>query len=172
MPECEYCLLAEKGDKIFEDEKVFAVMSPRKAAAGHVLVIPKEHFAILEQVPDFTIGKLFSLANKISTKIFESLNSHGTNIIVENGISAGQKVPHLSINVIPRSENDGMGFAWESEEISEDDMSTAELQLKEHTGDIGGFEKGEKKELKIERKEETLDLDDDNYLIRQLRRIP
>ena len=172
MVECEHCVLAEKGDKVFEDDKVFAVMSPRQASKGHVLVVPKEHFTILEQVPDFMVGRLFVVANKISTTIFEMLRVYGTNIVVENGSAAGQRVAHFSINVIPRSENDGLGFEWEAKTLSDDEMSTVELQLKEHANNVGGFEKQEKKKLSLDKKEGKLISGDDSYLIKQLRRIP
>src|SRR3989338_3155345 len=112
MGDCAYCDLAEKGDKLFEDDNAIAAMSPEPASRGHALVMPKEHFTILEQVPDFIAGRLFALANKISTAMFETLRVSGTNIIIENGSAAGQKIAHLSINIIPRSENDGLGFNW------------------------------------------------------------
>ncbi len=173
MAECDFCSLAEKGEKIYEDDKSVAIASPMPASKGHVLVIPKEHFTILEQIPDFIAGHLFVLANKISTVMFETMRVHGTNVIIENGSAAGQKFAHFSINVIPRSENDGLGFSWTPKKLSDEEMSSAELQLKEHTKNVGGFEKEENKPIMLdETKTTVLPVTENDYLLRQLRRIP
>ena len=164
--------MAEKGEKLFEDDKAAVVPSKNPASRGHVLVMPKEHFTILEQIPDFLAGHLFSIANKASTAIFETLRVNGTNIIIENGIAAGQKIAHFSINVIPRSENDGIGFIWQPIQVSDDEMSSAELQLKEHTKNVGAFQKEEKKVIEVNDREEVMPGDEEDYLLRQLRRIP
>ncbi len=164
--------MAEKGEKLFEDEKVAVVPSRNPASRGHALVIPKEHFTIMEQIPDFLAGHLFSIANKVSTSILETLRTHGTNIIIENGIAAGQKIAHFSINVIPRSENDGIGFIWQPMQVSDEELSGIELQLKEHTKNIGVFQKEEKKVMEVSGKEDVIPANDEDYLLRQMRRIP
>lgn len=172
MAECEHCEMALKGERLFEDEKVAVVPSNRPASRGHALVIPKEHFTILEQIPDFLAGHLFSIANKVSTSIFETMRVHGTNIIIENGIAAGQKIAHFAINIIPRSENDGIGFVWQPMQVSDEEMSSAELQLKEHTKNLGLFQKEEKKLLEVSGKEDVIPANEEDYLLRQMRRIP
>ena len=171
MTECDYCKLIETGNVIYDDNKVVVALAPTPASLGHVIIIPKEHFTILEQMPDFIAGHMFSVANKVSTAIFETLRVHGTNIIIENGVSAGQRIAHFAINVIPRSENDGLGFNWMPKHLSDDDMSTAELQLKEHTKNVGVFEP-EKKAIKFDETQETIPSNDEDYTLRQLRRIP
>ncbi|MBI2664357.1 HIT family protein [Candidatus Woesearchaeota archaeon] len=172
MAKCDYCEIAESGTHIYEDDRVVVALSPEPASLGHVLVLPKDHLTILEQVPDFLAGHLFSVANAVSTSIFETLRVHGTNIIIENGLAAGQKIAHFAINIIPRSENDGMGFNWAPKRLSEDDLSTIELQLKEQTRNIGGFQKNEKKPLTINDEDKTLDSSEGDYMMRQLDRLP
>ncbi len=164
--------MAEKGEKLLEDDKAAVVPSRNPASRGHALVIPKEHFTIMEQIPDFLAGHLFSIANRVSTSMFEMLRVHGTNIIIENGIAAGQKIAHFSINVIPRSENDGIGFIWQPMQVSDEELSGIELQLKEHTKNIGVFQKEEKKVMEVNDREELMPADDEDYLLRQLRRLP
>ena len=177
MADCDYCSIAEKGDLIFEDDKLVVALSPTPASLGHVIIIPKEHITILEQIPDFLAGHLFSTANKISTSIFETMRVHGTNVIIENGISAGQRVAHFAINIIPRSENDGIGFNWQPKKLDEEEMSTIELKLKEQAKNIGNFETGEKKETIPEEHAATKapatdeDEEDDSFS-KQLERIP
>ncbi|MAG15866.1 hypothetical protein CMO88_02290 [Candidatus Woesearchaeota archaeon] len=169
---CDYCEIVEKGEKLFEDDKLVVALSPVPASLGHVLVIPKEHFTILEQIPDFIAGHLFNVTNTVSTSVFETLRVHGINIIIENGISAGQRIAHFAINIVPRSENDGLGFNWTPKKFDDEEMSTVELQLKEQTDTIGGFEKEEKKALTVDDAHETIPTNEDDYMLKQLNRLP
>lgn len=176
MSQCPFCeAVAGKADEcIYEDERAYAVLSPAPAAPGHIFVFPKKHYNIIEQVPDYEVGHLFNVANKLSTAVFEGLKVQGTNIILQNGIAAGQSVQHICVHIIPRRENDNIALQWKPKQLSEEEMSTVELQLKTEAKNIGAFEKEAKKEaIKLdEKKEEKLLGGEANYLIKQLRRIP
>ena len=176
------CILCEavkgktKLKQVYEDEKIKAVLHPAPAAKGHLLVFPKQHYQIIEQIPDYEIGDIFKKVNKLSVAVFEGVKSAGTNIIIQNGVSAEQKIPHLCVNIIPRTENDGLNFQWQPRQLNQEEMSTVELQVKKETENIGGFEKEEKKEpIKLEKKSEKIEEkpgEEENYLIKQLGRIP
>ncbi len=145
---CLVCQIIENkipSKKIYEDDLVMAVLDVNGANPGHCFVIPKNHYSIIEQVPDIEIGKLFQVSNKISTAIFESLGAQGTNIFVANGIPAGQTIAHFTINIIPRKENDGINLQWQAKQLSEEEMSTVEIKLKDQAKNIGDFEQEEKK---------------------------
>ena len=158
--------------KIYEDELAMAVLDVNGANPGHCFVMPKNHYPIIEQVPDIEIGRLFQVSNKISSAIFESLSAQGTNIFVANGIPAGQTVAHFTINVIPRKENDGINLQWQPKQLSEEEMSTVELKLKEQTKNIGHFEKEEKKARIQQPKQIQLSEDEEEYFTKQMRRLP
>jgi histidine triad (HIT) family protein len=158
--------------KIYEDELVLAVLDVNGANPGHCFVMPKNHYPIIEQVPDMEIGKLFQVSNKISSAIFEALGAQGTNIFVANGIPAGQTVAHFMINVIPRKENDEINLQWQPKQLSEEEMSTVELKLKEQTKNIGYFEKEEKKPRIHAAKPAALSEEEEEYFTRQMRRLP
>lgn len=172
MNDCQFCELNESEDKIYEDEKVVAVLLRKAANPGEVLLVPKEHYPIVEQVPDYVVAHMGILSNKISMAIFESMKVQGTNIIISNGIAAGQSIPHFSIRIIPRLINDGLNLTWKPKQLTEEEMSTIELMLKEQTKDIGAFEKEKKEPEKVERETEKLSKEKEDYLIRQLTRIP
>src|SRR3990167_4153033 len=158
--------------KIYEDELSVAVLDINGANPGHCFIMPKNHYPIIEQVPDSEIARLFQVSNKVSSAIFESLGAQGTNIFVANGIPAGQTVAHFTINVIPRKENDGINLQWQPKQLSEEEMSTVELKLKEQTKNIGHFEKGEKKARVRAPKPVILSEEEEEYFSRQLRRLP
>ena len=140
------------------------------------VVFPKKHYQIVEQIPDYEFGHLMNVVNKISTAVFEGAGAQGTNIIIQNGLAAGQQIPHVSVHIIPRRENDNLVLQWDTKQLPEEEMSTVELQLKEETKNIGAFQKAPKAEpVKLEKKPEKVEpelSDQENYLIKQLRRIP
>ena len=171
---CNFCEIINKkkdAKRIFEDEKALAILSPNPCCAGHILLMPKEHFSIIEQVPDYLIAHLSKITNKISIAIFEVLQAKGTNILMHNGVAAGQKTNHFMIHIIPRKENDGLDFQWQPKQLNEEQMSTIELNLKEAAKGIGDFEKEEKKPVMLDKEIEKIDKEE-NYLIKQLNRIP
>lgn len=169
---CEICDLIKNKEKIvYEDKDIVAMLHPRPASQGHIILTTKQHFAIIEHCPNDVVGNLFNIANKISTAVFEGLQAHGTNIIIQNGVAAGQTAPHFIINIIPRRENDGLNFQWQPRQMKDEDLATAEVQLKEKAKDIGIEEKAPAPvEIKEEKTEEIEG--EENYLIKQLNRIP
>ena len=174
MAECKICVMSEKGElkKIYEDAKVIVALAPEPVSDGHVLVMPKKHYPIIEQIPDYDIAYMFDIANKISISLFEALQVQGTNIFVENGIAAGQKYSHFMIHIIPRMPNDGINLEWAPKQLTEEEMSTIELKVKEQIGVVGNFEEEKKEAVKVDKERETMTSDEENYLIKSLRKIP
>jgi len=175
----ESCLLCQiisnkvPSYKVYEDNQALAVLDVNGATPGHCFVMPKNHYPIIEQVPDNELGNLFTVSNKISGAIFDGLKVQGTNIYVANGIPAGQSVAHFMINVIPRKENDGVNLQWKPKQLSEEEISTVELKLKDQIKDtsVGKIEKTEKPVQETPKPEPIVD-DEDDYYMKQLRRIP
>ncbi|MBI2564812.1 HIT family protein [Candidatus Woesearchaeota archaeon] len=168
MIECNICgLIKEKKGLVYKSDKVIALMHPKPASPGHIIVLPKKHHAILEDIPDFVMPELFSVANKFSIIAFQLLQSQGTNIMIQNGVAAGQKSSHCMIHVIPRKKNDGLQLLWEPKQASPEEINDAEEKLLEQTKLIGFFEE-EKQEKVIEKKEEETE----DYLEKELERLP
>ncbi|MBS3142349.1 HIT family protein [Candidatus Woesearchaeota archaeon] len=162
MTDCKLCSL-EEYLKLIEHEEITYAQPHKPAIPGHVLMIPKQHVAIIEQIPDEEFGKMMVQANKVSMALFESLQAQGTNIIIQNGISAGQKDPHVCVHVIPRREEDGLNFLWVPKTLNEEEMSTIELRIKENlTVQL------KPKEVEPPKPEKVTD----DYLLKQLHRIP
>ena len=176
---CLVCQIVEgnvPSKRVFEDDSLLAVLDVNGANPGHCFIMPKEHYPIIEQVPDKEIGKIFNVANRISSAVFETLQAQGTNIFVANGIPAGQTVAHFMVNVIPRFEKDGINLQWQPRQLDEEEMSTVELKLKEQAKSIGSFQAEGKKENAHEEhfaKSPAADEDEeDDYFSRQMKRIP
>jgi histidine triad (HIT) family protein len=169
---CEICeqIKSRKG-LLYEDSEIVAMLATKPTSVGHVYVVPKKHVSILEQVPDSVIGNMFTKANKISMASFESLGVQGTNLLIQNGLPAGQHHSHCILHVIPRRENDGINLMWQPKQLTEEEMSTAEIQIKENTSQVGIFEQKKEKPIEMEKPKE-IDDEDEDYRIKQLDRLP
>jgi len=112
MSDCLFCKIADKemkGDVVYEDEAVMALLDINPRAPGHVFVIPKKHYQDLLAVPDEEMGKIFSAVKKIGEKIKEKTRADALTIGINNGRVSGQEIDHLHIHIIPRFKGDGGG---------------------------------------------------------------
>lgn len=103
--DCIFCKLANgvfDTNTLYEDEDFRVIFDASPATQGHVLIIPKEHYANIFELPDAIAAKAFVLAKKIAGVIKEVTGCDGVNILQNNGESAGQTVFHLHVHVIPR----------------------------------------------------------------------
>ncbi|MBN2457546.1 HIT domain-containing protein [Candidatus Woesearchaeota archaeon] len=172
MAHCEYCEIINgqrKAVKIYEDDKVLALLADKPAALGHMIMLPKNHYPIIEQVPDYIVSHIFAVANKLSISAFEGMNALGTNILVNNGVAAGQTSSHFMVHIIPRKEGDNINLSWPAKQLGEEQLSTIMMQIKEHTEGIGEFEKEKQEPIKIER-DKTIAIED--FKVKCLDRIP
>jgi histidine triad (HIT) family protein len=106
---CIFCKIINKeipSNEIYSDDKVFVILDINPANEGHCLILPKQHFQILPQIPDELIGYLSITAKKTSRVLLKAIGVKGTTIFIANGAIAGQKAPHFMIHVIPRKHND------------------------------------------------------------------
>lgn len=114
QPNCIFCkILAGELEtaQIFEDESTLAFLDHRPVFPGHVLLIPKNHYETLSDLPQKLIAPLFHNAQLLSRAVEQGLDAHGTFVGLNNRVS--QSVPHLHVHVVPRRFKDGLrGFFW------------------------------------------------------------
>lgn len=121
---CIFCKIAN-GDipsaTLYEDEEFRVILDLGPASKGHALILPKEHYPNLYELPDELAGKAILLAKKMAVKMTKALDCDGFNVVQNNGESAGQTVFHFHMHLIPRYKNDQAGFGWNVGELSEAD---------------------------------------------------
>lgn len=130
--QCIFCHITNgrvPSKKIYEDDNCVAVLDINPLAPGHVLLLPKEHYVILPQIPDELIGHLGFVARGLSQALLRGLQAEGTNVFIANGGVAGQRAQHVLIHVIPRNANDGVDFSLPAGKISDDDRQKVFLGL-------------------------------------------
>ena len=136
--------------KVYEDNHCLAVLEINPAAPGHILLLPKEHHAIMPQIPEEEIGHLFMAAKHLSHALLRGLKCGGVNLFVANGAVAGQKFQHFVIHIIPRKEGDGIKLELPQREIPEDILSKINEVVQNRFNELMGIKK---EVVKVETKE-------------------
>ena len=111
--QCIFCHII-KGEvqsrKIYEDDNCLAILDINPANPGHILLLPKEHNAIMPQIQDDILIYLAKITKDLSAICLKAFKAEGTNIFIANGLAAGQKAQHFMIHIIPRKTNDNLNF--------------------------------------------------------------
>lgn len=92
---------------LYEDEKFKVILDVGPATRGHALILPKDHYANLYELPEETAAEVIKLAKKMMARMTDKLKCDGFNIVQNNGEAAGQTVNHFHMHLIPRYKNDG-----------------------------------------------------------------
>lgn len=108
--DCIFCKIVNGGiesEKIYETDNVISFLDINPRTPGHTLVIPKEHVEVLTELKDEIACEIFKVTKKVEEMLKESLDPDAFTIGINDGRAAGQEIPHLHINVLPRFEGDG-----------------------------------------------------------------
>jgi histidine triad (HIT) family protein len=112
--DCIFCKVVNKelaATVVFEDELTAAFLDHRPLFHGHCLLVPKQHFETLSDLPSRLIKPLFENAQILARAVEAAMKAQGTFVAMNNRVS--QSVPHLHIHVVPRRKGDGLkGFFW------------------------------------------------------------
>lgn len=96
--------------KVYEDNECLAVLDINPATPGHMLLMPKEHYTVMFQVPEQALGHIFVIAKGLSQAGLKAFQGKGNTIFAANGVAAGQRAPHFMLHIIPRSQGDNAGL--------------------------------------------------------------
>lgn len=129
---CIFCRIAN-GDipskTIFEDEEFRVILDLAPAARGHALILPKQHYADLFELPEDLAGKVFHLAKKMAERIREKMDCDGFNLVQNNGGIAGQTVFHFHLHLIPRYQDDKQQIGWKAGKMSEEELEAVRSRI-------------------------------------------
>ena len=120
--DCVFCKIV-KGElpaaKVYEDSQIVAFLDIAPVNKGHTLVVPKEHYENIYDLPEELLKRIASLSKKLSTAIKEATSADGITIHQSNGKAAGQVIMHFHIHIMPRYENDSVGLTWKHKKYGE-----------------------------------------------------
>lgn len=129
---CIFCKIANgeiPSKTIYEDEKFRVILDLGPATKGHALILPKDHYANLYELPEEMAGNVMKLAQKMATQITEKLGCEGFNLVQNNGDLAGQTVYHFHLHLIPRYRADGQTIGWKPQEVSQEELEEVRAQI-------------------------------------------
>jgi len=119
---CAFCRIIrgeETASLVFEDSLSLAFLDRRPLFPGHCLLVPREHYETLADLPTSLVGPLFQNAQLLERAIEEGLAADGTFVAINNRVS--QSVPHVHIHLVPRHRKDGLkGFFWPRQSYQDD----------------------------------------------------
>ncbi len=105
--DCIFCKIISKqipAKILYEDEYSISFLDAFPISKGHTLVIPKNHFQQIQDMPVKINQKLFDTVHKMISKT--DLIRGSTLVLIHNGAGSGQKIMHVHIHLIPRGIDD------------------------------------------------------------------
>jgi histidine triad (HIT) family protein len=109
--DCLFCRIVRKeipAKIVFENERMLAFEDIRPKAPSHILVIPKDHFASLNDAPDGAealLGEILFRAREIARE--RGIGESGYRIVLNTGRDSGQEVFHIHFHILG-----GRPLAW------------------------------------------------------------
>jgi len=120
--DCIFCKIIA-GDipslRVWDSPVGVAFLDVNPLAEGHTLLVPRQHFADLRDMPPDTLGQLLAVAPALCAAIIAATGATGVNFLQNTGASSGQVVLHTHFHFIPRRDGDGLGYRWNAGNYSE-----------------------------------------------------
>jgi histidine triad (HIT) family protein len=86
-----------------------------------VLLIPKDHYETLADLPPELIGLFFGNVQRLTGAVERGMRAEGTFVAINNRVS--QSVPHLHVHIVPRKKGDGLrGFFWPRQKYRDEEQ--------------------------------------------------
>lgn len=138
MDNCIFCKIIKREipvEVIYENQDILVILDIMPVNKGHVLVLPKQHFANIMETPDKMACLMITAAKKIGQSFITSLRCDGFNITNNTNEAAGQSVMHVHFHVIPRYFNDGH-LPWKHESYKNSEAEEAAKKIKKGVDEI------------------------------------
>lgn len=109
---CVFCKIV--GGKIparvlVQNDRAMALLDAFPLAAGHTLVIPKSHYAKIQDMSERDAMAVFEITWKVAGAVESGSQAGASTIAIHNGSEAGQEIPHVHVHIVPRKSGDGAG---------------------------------------------------------------
>jgi len=105
MDECPFCNLDER-KIVVATPTAIAFPDNFPIADGHTLVVPREHVSSIYELSTSDQADLWRLVAEVRRRLIERFGATSFTIGVNDGLDAGQTVPHAHVHIIPRRPGD------------------------------------------------------------------
>ena len=130
---CIFCKIANgeiPSRTIYENDLFRVILDNGPATEGHALVLPKDHYANLFEIPADTAAEAMKTAQTVAAMLKEKLHADGLNLVQNNGEAAGQTVHHFHMHIIPRYKGDGQNILWKPGHPSDQELDAVLGRIK------------------------------------------
>jgi len=106
---CIFCRIIageEMVSLVHEDERALAFMDIQPVSRGHALVVSRQHFPTMFDVPDGLLAHCWAVAKRIAEGIKRATGAPAVNVFAADGPAGGQDVPHFHFHLIPVHEGE------------------------------------------------------------------
>ena len=122
---CIFCKIAN-GDipskTLYEDDECRVILDLGPATKGHALILPKNHYADLFELPENEAEHVMVIAKRMATQMVKNLQCDGFNLVQNNGETAGQTVFHFHMHLIPRYKWDNQLIGWKPMQATQEEL--------------------------------------------------
>ena len=111
--DCLFCRIAAgevPANIVYENKNVMAFLDIAPVNHGHTLVIPKKHYANMEEIGEEDLCEVAKAIKMVGKSLKDNLEVEGYNIQENNDAASGQIIPHIHFHIIPRSASDGLNL--------------------------------------------------------------
>jgi len=133
--DCIFCKIAAGEvpcSKILEDDSAIAFLDIGPLAKGHTLLIPKDHYVTVDEMPPELAGAVLKHLPTLVKAVKSVTNCEGVNILQNNGRVAHQAIPHVHFHIIPRRAGDEFHFNWPAGSYSEGEIEQLAQKIREN----------------------------------------
>ena len=121
----------------FHSETISSSVNPRQYGKGAVLIVPNRHAPTILDLNTGELLVIFQHAQELAQALIQTYQANGFNVFQNNGVSAGQSVPHFHLHVVPRycGEEPGRIFGEQRfEKIPFNERLAIAEEIKKHLG--------------------------------------
>src|SRR5215510_13066738 len=103
-PNCVFCKIIKgkiPARVLMENEKAMALLDAFPLVVGHTIVIPKQHYAKVQDMTEHDSMAVFEILWKVVNAVEVGSDVNDSTIAIHNGPDAGQEIPHMHLHIVP-----------------------------------------------------------------------
>ncbi|KAI0051138.1 HIT-like protein [Auriscalpium vulgare] len=135
---CAFCQIIERAApayRLYEDDKVVAFLDILPIRPGHMLIVPKVHYARVSDLPPEYAAALGQAISRLSLALTKAMQNTALNVVCNQEYA--QAVAHVHYHVVPAPD---LGGSRQAEEITRKaplatDIHNRELEAREELDD-------------------------------------
>lgn len=115
---CTFCKIANKeieSNIVYESNNIITFLDIDPINEGHILIVPKEHYLDIEELPADILNEIMELSQRIVKALKETYKPDGYSIMQNGG--KFNDIGHFHLHIFPRYINDGFGWTCNEKEI-------------------------------------------------------